>query len=160
LPAALDCSSPQGRRPHAIASTTTSATTSQTEETTAEGTEESTEESTESTEETSEELIGPGSPDLALAFVQQIASGDFESAFASLEPDFQAEYVDARSLATDFFETIGATSISSSTVSDAFGHGSHDDVVVDLETDTGSSEVLLAVIEEDGVLKVFDFVSG
>ena len=40
----------------------------------------------------------------------------------------------------------------------SFGHGSHDDIVLDLETDTGSSEVLLAVIEQDGVLKVFTIV--
>ena len=149
--------------PSTVATTQTTEQTTQTSETAdsaEESTEESTEDSTESTEEISDELVDADSPDLATAFVQQMASGDYQSAFATLTADFQTEYADAQAFATDFFSVIGATVITSWTVSDAFGHeGDHDDIVFDLETDTGSAGVLLAVIEEAGELRVFDFVS-
>jgi len=135
---------------------TTTATTTQTTE----STEESTEETTESTDETSDELIDPGSPDVAMAFVQQMADGAFQTALDSLETGFQAEFPDAQSLATDFFETIGATTLASFTVTRAYGHNGHDDIVFDLETDTGSAGVLVAVVEEEGVLKVFDYAGN
>lgn len=43
---------------------------------------------------------------------------------------------------------------------DPYGHNGHDDIVFDLETDTGSAGVLVAVVEEEGVLKVFDYAGN
>lgn len=140
--------------PVAITQTTEQTTqTSATEETT----EESTEESTESTEETSDDLVFDGSPDAAAAFLDLMASGDYPTAFGMLTEDVRADYTDAQDFADDFFDTIEATAISSSTLADAYGHGNHDDIIFDLATDSGTNAVLLAVTEEAGVLKVFDF---
>ncbi len=37
------------------------------------------------------------------------------------------------------------------------GTGEHDDIILDVQTDSGSTTLLLAVTEEAGALKVFDF---
>jgi len=127
--------------------------TSETEETT----EESTEETTESTEETSEELNFAESPETAQALIDLMAAGDYAGGYATLTPDLQAEFADPQAFADELFRTLGATAISSAAVSDAYGHGNHDDIILDVQTDTGSTELLLAVTEEAGALKVFDF---
>ncbi|MDQ3054525.1 MAG: hypothetical protein M3R66_12155 [Actinomycetota bacterium] len=145
--------------PTTVATTQTIEQTTETSET-EESSEETTEESTESTEENESDLINEGSPDAGAAFLDLVAAGDYPTAFGMLAEGLRSDYTDAQAFADDFFSVVGGTSITSSTLSEAFGHGDHDDLVFDLETDSGPSGVLLAVIEEGGELKVFDFASS
>jgi ABC-type glycerol-3-phosphate transport system substrate-binding protein len=131
--------------------------TSETEDTTEESTEETTEETTESAEETSQELNFAESPQAAQALVDLMAAGDYPGAYATLTPDLQADFTDPQAFADELFQTLGATALTSATVTDAYGHGEHDDIILDVQTDSGSTTLLLAVTEEAGALKVFDF---
>lgn len=140
--------------------TTLTGVTSSTEPTETTESTETTEETTESTEETSDELIDPGSPAAAEALLNELAAGNFQGAFDLLAADLQAEVSDAQGFADAFFAEIDATTISSVELDDAFGHGDHDDIVFDLETDNGTRGVLLAVVEEGGELRIFDFVDA
>jgi len=142
--------------PTPVANTQTAEQTTQSSES-EESTEESTEDSTESTEETSEDLVFEGSPDLAADFLDAMANGDYPTAFSLLTEDFRADYSDAQAFADDFFTTIEATAVTSSSLREAFGHGDHDDVIFDLETDSGPGGVLLAVTEAAGTLGIFLF---
>lgn len=88
-----------------------------------------------------------------------MASGDYPAAFARLTEDLRAGYADAQAFADDFFATIDATTISSASLADAFGHGDHDDVIFDLETGSGPTGVLLALTDVSGTLEIFLFES-
>ncbi|MDQ3716303.1 MAG: hypothetical protein M3381_09875 [Actinomycetota bacterium] len=88
--------------------------------------------------------------------IDLMAAGDYAGGYATLTPDLQAEFADPQAFADELFRTLAATAITSAAVSDAYGHG-NDDIILDVQTDAGSTELLLAVAEEAGALKVFDF---
>ncbi|CAN5373329.1 hypothetical protein BH24ACT9_BH24ACT9_07850 [soil metagenome] len=141
--------------PIPIAATLTTEQTTQTSETEV-STEPSTEESTEETSE-SDELNFPDSPQTGEDFLTALSAQDYQAAFDLLTPSLQEEAQTPQAVADELFAQIGTTSVGDAEVIDAFGHGGHDDVILEVETDSGSVEVLLAIQEYTGALKIFTY---
>jgi len=136
--------------PTPVAQTTTQSTQS-TEET-----EESSEDTEESTEDTDDSPSGDDpnfddSVSLADAFLELMIAGDYEAARFTLCEDGLDMFADGAALAADFFDTLGATSVTGGQSTAIEPDGSdRDTVTYDLETDVGTVALDVSVFEEDG----------
>lgn len=149
--------------PTPVASTTSPQTTESTTDT-----ETPTEDTGSTTEDTDTDSPGDDQPnftdseEFAVTFVESMVDGDYVTAHASLCEDGRDAsdgdgFADGQALADDFFEFIGATTITGGQTTDVYPDPDESDrdlVEVDLETDVGDVALVLSVLEEDSELTI------
>lgn len=110
--------------------------------------------------DTGEVVNYAGSEDAAVGFVEAIATGDSVSAHAVLCGAGKSRFATPEELLSDFYATLGITTITGASLTDVYPADSTADAVVfELTTDAGDVVVEVYIVEEDTMLTVcgYDF---